>query len=467
VESSCYLLGLPLLRFSTSQHRLPFLLPVWDHIWSLARFLVSSTVRTSGLPWFHQPASYPTISISSYFSAEQMANHLAAVPGSRRPIRIDSTGVVVDIAIQRSNHSSFSSKIGPNTSTSRRKPQTTYRSPSLQFPSDLCIERSGQYIRPSPSGHGPPSATSTRSSHASPGHGGAAVNNAPRVPVKPKYPMKPPLPIYHPLGRLALSLPQLDFGAHPRSPLSQTEDASRGSASRTRRPAARLRDAADTDSVDATPLIVPADAPAQPDKPSPRKRRNGGQSSSRRRRREADDGDATYPAKRTRANRAPAVPPSDGGSPGNGGADVADVDGSEGGMKAPERRSTRSRAAAQAKPLPVRRNSSASDRTQTSVSVSIAGGQLRKEDADPTPPDGTVRSSGQAEATPAVKAALEQPPAQAVQNGVPAQAKVPEAQAVSKIDEASHGSGEPRLGASDAVSAPPKPEEADPSEEAM
>ncbi|KAH9961312.1 hypothetical protein BC827DRAFT_340336 [Russula dissimulans] len=395
-----------------------------------------------------------------------MSNHLAVVPGSRRPIRIDSTGVVVDIAIQRSNHPSFSSKIGPNTSASRRKPQTTYRSPSLQFPSDLRIERSGHCIRPSPSVHGPPSATSTRSSHTSPGHGGAAADNAPRAPVKIKYPMKPPLPIYHPLGRLALSLPQLNIGAHSRSPLNQTEDASRASASRTRRPVARLRDAADTESVDAgTPLAVPTDAPAQPDKPSPRKRRNGGQSSSRRRRREADDGDATYPAKRTRASRAPAVPPSDGGSPGNGGADAAEVDGSEGGMKAPERRSTRSRAAAQAKPPPVRRNSSASDRTQTSVSVSIAGGQPRKEDADPTPLDGTVRSSGQAEAVPAVKAALEEALAHAVQNGVPAQAKVPEAQAVSKMDEASGGSGESGLGVSDAVSAQQKPDEVDPSEE--
>ncbi|KAI9459102.1 hypothetical protein F5148DRAFT_1150891 [Russula earlei] len=294
-----------------------------------------------------------------------MANHLTVVPGSRRPIRIDSTGVVVDIAIQRSNHASFSSKIGTNPSASRRKPQTTYRSPSLQFPSDLCIERSGQFIRHSPSGHGPPSAPSTRSSHASPGHGGAASTVSTAAAVKLKYPMKPPLPMYHPLGRLALSLPQLDFGVHSRGSSSQTDDAARGTASHNRRPAARLRDVADTESVDAgTPLALPADAPAPPDKPSPRKRRNGGQSSSRRRRREADDGDATYPAKRTRANRAPLMPPSDGGSPGNGGADAADVDGSEEGVKAPERRSTRSRAAAQAKP-PVRRNSSASDRTQT------------------------------------------------------------------------------------------------------
>ncbi|KAF8502083.1 hypothetical protein F5888DRAFT_1578655, partial [Russula emetica] len=309
-----------------------------------------------------------------------MADLLTVVPGSRRPIRIDSTGVVVNIAIQGPDYPSVSSKIGTNSSASRRKPQTTYRSPSLQFPNDLCIERSGQFLRHSPSGHGPPLPT-TRTSNASPAHGGVPANNsASATTLKPKYPMKPPLPIYHPLGRLALSLPQLDFSAHPQSALSQTDDASRVAASRSRRPAARVRDAADTDSVDASmPLAMPADAQTPPEKSSPRKRRNGGQSSSRRRRRDADDGDATYPAKRTRANRAPPVPPSDGGSPGNGGADVADVDGSEEGMKAPERRSTRSRAAAQAKPSSVRRNSSASDRTQTSVSVSIAGSQPRRE----------------------------------------------------------------------------------------
>ena len=398
-----------------------------------------------------------------------MANLLTVVPGSRRPIRIDSTGVVVNIAIQRSDHSSVSSRIGTNSSASRRKPQTTYRSPSLQFPNDLRIERSGHCSRHSPLGHGPPPAPPTRSSHAS--HGGAALptNNASPAAVKPKYPMKPPLPIYHPLGRLALSLPQLDFGLQ--GPLSQTDDAARGAASRSRRPANRVRDAADTESVDAgTPLAVPADAPIPPEKPSPRKRRNGGQSSSRRRRRDADDGDATYPAKRTRANRAPAVPPSEGGSPGNGGADAADVDGSEEGMKASERRSTRSRAAAQAKP-PVRRNSSASDRTQTSVSVSIAGSQARKEDVDFTPPNAAVRpsvaSSGQPEAVPVSKAALEEPSMQGAQTWVSAQAKVSETQTFSKmdVDEAPRGAEEPGLGAPTAVGTSLKPEEGERNDE--
>lgn len=330
-----------------------------------------------------------------------MASLLTVVPGSRRPIRVDSTGVVVNIAVQKPDRSSFS-KAGPNSSAFRRKPQTTYRSPSLHLPTDLCIEHSGQTIRPSQAGLGPPPALPVRS-HALP----ASPTD---VPIRIKYPMKPPLPIYHPLGRLALSLPELDPGMRPPSSLNSADDAMRGAASRPRRPAARARDAADADHGDnGTPLPVPVEAPTPPpEKPSPRKRRSGGQTNSRRRRREADDGDATYPAKRTRANRAPPIPASDSGSIGNG-IDAADADGTEEGVKAPERRSTRSRAAAQVKP-PVRRNSSASDRTQTSVSVSVAGGQ-RKEDVDVTQV-GTTASSGEAEAAPVIHMAVDEPPTQ-------------------------------------------------------
>ena len=334
-----------------------------------------------------------------------MESLLTVVPGSRRPIRVDSTGVVVNIAVQGPDRSSFS-KAGTNSSASRRKPQTTYRSPSLQFPSDLCIEHSGQTIRTSQAGIGPPPALPARCSHASPV---TSIN----VPVRIKYPMKPPLPIYHPLGRLALSLPELDPGMRPPSSLNVADDTMRSGSSRPRRPAARVRDAADADNGDnGTPLPVPVEASAPPEKPSPRKRRNGGQTNSRRRRREADDGDATYPAKRTRANRAPPVPASDSGSLGNG-ADAADADGTEEGVKAPERRSTRSRAAAQVKPPPIRRNSSASDRTQTSVSVSVAGGQPRKEDVDVTPTGRLSASSGEAEAAPVVQMAVDEPPTQA------------------------------------------------------
>ncbi|KAH9993972.1 hypothetical protein BJV77DRAFT_1066963 [Russula vinacea] len=70
-----------------------------------------------------------------------------------------------------------------------------------------------------------------------------------------------------------------------------------------------------------------------PQKQSPHKRRSGGRNSSRRCWRDPDDGDATYPAKRTRINRTTAMLLSDDGSPGNDGADVADVDGSEEGKR--------------------------------------------------------------------------------------------------------------------------------------
>src|SRR6267142_2625384 len=67
----------------------------------------------------------------------------------------------------------------------------------------------------------------------------------------------------------------------------------------------------------------------------------------------ADNGDTTYPMKCTCTNCAPPVAPLDGSSPSNGGADAADVNGSEEGIKAPERQSTHLHAAAQAKPTPV------------------------------------------------------------------------------------------------------------------
>jgi len=161
----------------------------------------------------------------------------------------------------------------------------------------------------------------------------------------------------------------------------------------------------------------------------------------------ADNGDTMYPTKCTRANRTPPVVPSDGGSPGNGGADAADVDGSEEGIKAPKRRSTCLHTTAQAKPSPVWRNSSKSDRMQTSISVSIVGGQLRKEDIDSTLPNTTVRSSAASSRQPDVaKTALEESPVQGAQMGVLTQAKALEAP--TDRDEAPGGAEDSLLGAS-------------------
>lgn len=186
--------------------------------------------------------------------------------------------------------------------------------------------------------------------------------------------MKPPLPVYHPLGRLALALPEIDLetlGLRAPLPIS-IDDATRRSSSRPRRPAAKLRDA-DVEAPGGSPLAAPAEAPAE--KPSPRKRRGGPAGGARRRRREPEDVDGTYPAKRTRNARAADVD-SPAGSVAAG-ADVEDVADAE--EKAvPERRSTRSRAAA-VKPAITRRGSSASDGTQTSISVSIAASRRKEE----------------------------------------------------------------------------------------
>jgi len=82
----------------------------------------------------------------------------------------------------------------------------------------------------------------------------------------------------------------------------------------------------------------------------------------------------------------------------------------------------------QAKLTLVQRNLSESDRMQTSISVSIAGGQLRKEDVDSTLPNTTVHSSAALSGQPDVtKTALEESPVQGAQMGAPTQAKALEA----------------------------------------
>lgn len=113
--------------------------------------------------------------------------------------------------------------------------------------------------------------------------------------------MGPPLSLYHPLGRLASSLPPLDpasVGLPTPAIRSDDRDAAPRYSARARRPVAKLRD------VDDSPLVAASTGPAfeveMKEKHGPKKRRPGG---SKRRRREVDDGDATYPAKRTRVPR--------------------------------------------------------------------------------------------------------------------------------------------------------------------
>lgn len=114
--------------------------------------------------------------------------------------------------------------------------------------------------------------------------------------------MVPPLPLYHPLGRLALSLPPLDPASVGLPTPVRTDDLIRSPA-RVRRPSGKSREA--RVEVDSTTLPLATTSPIFDievrDKSSPRKRKTG--VSSKRKRREADDGDATYPAKRSRMPR--------------------------------------------------------------------------------------------------------------------------------------------------------------------
>ncbi|KAH7918875.1 hypothetical protein BV22DRAFT_893728 [Leucogyrophana mollusca] len=268
----------------------------------------------------------------------------------------------------------------------RRKPKVTYQSPSAHSPppsteqSVTLHSTGGTY-----STHGSSSSSSPQPITTS------AVTLTAAFATRPykkriKSTMGPPLPLYHPLGRLALSLPELDpttLGL-PAS-ISIVEDPTRRSSNRARRPAAKVRDVEETVAsqlpfIDVTPALgqEPKDAP------SPRKRRGGtggGGGGNKRKRKEPDDGDASYPAKRSRNPRGVAAPTavartsaSEAVSPPQsightaGSPSVAATDGPVEAQdeKRPERRATRSRA-------PVsRRDSTASEATVTSVSVSIA-----------------------------------------------------------------------------------------------
>ncbi|KAG6862295.1 hypothetical protein C0995_015992 [Termitomyces sp. Mi166 len=115
-----------------------------------------------------------------------------------------------------------------------------------------------------------------------------------------RYPMAPPLPLYHPLGRLALSLPPLDPASVGLPTPAKSDDLIRSPA-RARRPAGKSREITVEEETVLPPTISTIFDVEVRGKPSPRKRRAG--VGSKRKRREADDGDATYPAKRSRMPR--------------------------------------------------------------------------------------------------------------------------------------------------------------------
>ncbi|TCD60260.1 hypothetical protein EIP91_010452 [Steccherinum ochraceum] len=210
---------------------------------------------------------------------------------------------------------------------------------------------------------------------------------------------QPSLPLYHPLGRLAQSLPPLDpriFG-NPGGSVDvddndmQVDDSdTRRGPARTRKPAARLRDRDHEEGDDQAPMNGPSgvNGSVAETRPvtSPRKRRaagTGGAGGTKRRRKETDDGTFPHPPRRTRNPRGVAV-----ASPLAGVAlaavEAGDDEESPAPMDAPDLqtailqaqevrpvRSTRSRT------QPKRRDSSASTSTSVSVSIAVHAQQVR------------------------------------------------------------------------------------------
>lgn len=240
----------------------------------------------------------------------------------------------------------------------RRKPQRTYKSPSAGDNSFIILPSSKTTPLPS---------SSTQITHPH--------QQIPRS----KYPTSPPLPLFHPFGRLAMSLPPLDptlFGLPMRAIPDETFQPK--SSARPRRPTAKLREVDNQSTVPTVSSIAAVAAREVKERPSPRKRRPG---VTKRKRKDTDDGDATYPAKRTRIPR---------GTAGQTGEDDSvDAMALNDSASVPEnlsdlventkRRSARSRASTK------RRDSSTSETTSISPSTNIlatSGGDMSINDVN-------------------------------------------------------------------------------------
>lgn len=123
--------------------------------------------------------------------------------------------------------------------------------------------------------------------------------------------MSPPLPLFHPLGHLALSLPPLDPTLYGLPELPVPDELEER---QFRKPSKKLqgknREAEEEVETPVPTVSAVAAVAAQElkERASPRKRRNGnGGGGPKRKRKDVEDGDATYPAKRTRLPRGAAT----------------------------------------------------------------------------------------------------------------------------------------------------------------
>ncbi|KZV76333.1 hypothetical protein PENSPDRAFT_661156 [Peniophora sp. CONT] len=253
-----------------------------------------------------------------------------AVPGSRRPVILDAAGGVLvptrkhqhPVQQQQPAHVLLkpyqAAPHGPPTAPSRRKPQRTFKSPSLNDDYGLRIE--GE--RPT---NPKPKAAVPQQQQEQPL--APAPLQAPRESGYKYIPPTRPAPsLYHPLGPLAASLPPLNLNASvvdPEEPVPAVQTPQETAPPvRARKPAGAK--ARENDGASPAPTGTPSNGVenSKPENKSPRKRRAGGAAGSgtasgasvpaaqKRKRREPED--EAYPAKRPRgaaAVRGDATPP--------------------------------------------------------------------------------------------------------------------------------------------------------------
>ena len=209
----------------------------------------TETSRTGKHPLCPQEASSFSLSLSHHQPRRMLSNmdpFTTLVPGSRRPFNFLSSQPPPppnQVTQTHSQDTSMCPQVIPlSTSTRRRKPTITYRSPSVEFaPHSLnepsisppTQDESMDNVNTSP--RSPPQGDSS-SSTSSPSprtpssssltslltEASAASFFARPLSTREVYAMAPPLPLYHPLGALALRLPLL--GESPKTPHTQLVD---------------------------------------------------------------------------------------------------------------------------------------------------------------------------------------------------------------------------------------------------
>jgi hypothetical protein len=173
---------------------------------------------------------------------------------------------------------------------SRRKPLRTYKSPTAE--DQIFIPR--VFDSSASSSSSKCKATKGNKSSSRPKPSGMQT----KITIRCRCPQSPPLPLFHPLGKLAMSLPPLDPTLYGLPVLAISDELEDRHGCRTKN--ANIAEE-DMDNTSVRQDMSVVSAAAARERASPRKRRSGGVN--KRKRKDGDDGDATYPAKRTRIPR--------------------------------------------------------------------------------------------------------------------------------------------------------------------